>query len=156
MNENPLTKKKLSVILTNLMESLPLKSKPRSKHGVYIKSAKDECLRSSMRQRHGACLVYQRKVVATGCTYRSEQCPSRHSIHAEESVIKEFLRQCTRNGYPRSILKDCTLYVIRIGRENDTLKLSKPCKNCTKTMIKYKIPKVYFSIGVFDILNNKT
>lgn len=132
-----------------MSESFPLKLKPRSKHGVYIKSAKDECLRSSMRQRHGACLVYQGKIVATGCNYRSDQCHYGYSIHAEASAIQAFLKQGSRKGFNKSILQHCTLYVIRIGRKNANypLKLSKPCENCVSIMKKHKIKKVYWSIG---------
>lgn len=130
-----------------------IKELPR--HQRFIEVAKKVGLKSTLEHKHGACIVYRNKIVSTGYNYMLGQCnesyenhPKLLSIHAEVAAIKEFLRLGPRNGYNKQTLKDCKLYVVRIGKEsmNHPIKLSKPCKNCENTIKRFNIPKVYFSM----------
>jgi tRNA(Arg) A34 adenosine deaminase TadA len=101
-----------------------------------------QCKRSPMRSRHGAVIIYRNKVVAAASNYYVatrrpyEDC---RSIHAEVAVIVEFLKK-----YPRSSLRDATLVVVRVTRDGE-LSCSRPCTQCTNTILKYNVGKVIHS-----------
>ena len=48
-----------------------------------------------------------------------------------------------------------TVYVVRIGRTDGKLRLSKPCKNCERTMRLRGVKKCYYSIteGEYGCIN---
>lgn len=101
-----------------------------------------QCHRSPMRSRHGAVIIYRNKVVAAATnTYVASRRPydDYRSVHAEVAVIVEFLKK-----YPRSALREATLVVVRISRD-DELSCSRPCAKCTQTILKYNVGKVVHS-----------
>lgn len=132
--------------------SEPLRMKP--KHSRYIEAAIDESKKSCLYHKHGAILVYRNKIISTGYNYAIYNSGCFYTTHAEVSAIKEFLKLSSRKQIKRDILKDCILYVVRIGTENMNypMKLSKPCNNCLNFIKKHKVKKVYWSEddAVFD------
>ena len=128
-----------------MCKSIPLTENPR--HLKYIELLREQGKKSKMYHRHGACLVYRNKVISVGYNSMSHlngyttRADNLYSVHAEVSAIREFLRLAPRMGLKKNILKDCTLYVVRIGKESMDypLKLSKPCKNCMNFIKKYNI-----------------
>lgn len=59
------------------------------------------------------------------------------SIHAEKAAIMSVKR--------KSILKDCVLFVVRIGPDDESLMSSVPCDRCKNLINKVNIEKTYFS-----------
>lgn len=140
-----------------MCQSVPIKYVPR--HREYIELAKKESLKSKLCHRHGAVLVYRNKVLSVGYNYMRHNTFKNdnliYSMHAEVAAVREFIRLAPRMGIKKnikSILKDCTLYVVRTGTEsmNYPLKMSKPCKNCMSFIKKHNIKKVYWSIDMYE------
>ena len=105
-----------------------------------------------MQHRHGAVIVYRNKILAYGYNHmiwNNRNCF--YARHAEVDALLDFKKR----KIDRKILKDCTMYVIRIGKESMDYptKLSKPCKNCYNYIKKSGIKKVYFSTD-YEIENN--
>lgn len=101
-----------------------------------------QCKRSPMRNRHGAVIIYRNKIVAAASNfYVTGRRPYEdyRSVHAEVAVILEFLKR-----YPRVALRDATLVVVRLARDGE-ISCSRPCANCTQTIIKYNVGKVIHS-----------
>lgn len=115
----------------------------------YIDKAIIESFKSDLCHKHGAVLVYRGKIISIGHNHMVYNKHCLYSIHAEVSVIKEFLRLGKRRGFTKNILKDCILYVVRSGKEslNYPLKMSKPCNNCYNFIKKHKIRKVYWTMN---------
>ena len=123
------------------MELIPLDKKYTPRHDQYMRVAWEESLKSTMYQKHGACLVYRNKIVSTGYNYNihySHNCF--YAIHAEVSAIQNFLKQPWIKQ-KRIKLRECKIYVVRTGREsmNYPIKFSKPCNNCINFIKKHKI-----------------
>ena len=87
--------------------------------------------------KHGAIIVYKDKIIASGYNYYMGD----FSIHAEVAAISRIKRK------QKHILRDCDIYVVRIGpkRLNNPLKYSRPCPNCQDTIIKNNIKNAYYS-----------
>ena len=118
----------------------------------FIEIAIEQSLKSDMQHRHGAVIVYRNKVVAFGYNrmiWNNRNCF--YARHAEVDALKDFFIR----KLDKRILKDCTMYVIRIGKASMDYptKLSKPCKNCYNYIKKSGIKKVYFSTD-YEIENS--
>jgi tRNA(Arg) A34 adenosine deaminase TadA len=122
---------------------IPLNNEQTNKFREFLDIAKKESLKSEMKHKHGACIVYKNKIIASGYNYNVEGGTYGYSIHAELSAIQDLFKKYSK--YSRNILKDCIMYVIRIDKFNK-LTLSKPCKCCTNMIYKYKLKKVYWTI----------
>lgn len=133
--------------------SCGLDTKLRKREQYFINVALEESKKSTLYHKHGACLVYKNKIISTGYNFAIHNGPN-YTIHAEVSAILEFLKNGPRKRLNKNILKDCILYVVRVGKEsmNYPLKISRPCNNCYNFMKKYGIKKVYWSMNdeVFD------
>ena len=104
---------------------------------------KEECEKSWMRMRHGAIITFRGKVVAMSYNQplpSNYTCQNKYSVHAEVNVIKKFL-----SCYPKSMLKDCVLVVIRLNREHKICN-SMPCKPCQNYISKFAVRKVFYSV----------
>jgi deoxycytidylate deaminase len=123
------------------------------KDDTYLKIAAEIAKKSTMTQKHGCVIVYKKQVIATG--YNTMPNMFNHSLHAEINAIKKVKNR-------RYILKDCDLYIVRIGPDSleNVLKYSKPCANCTKCILNYKIRRVFYSTNFeydeFLLKNNLT
>jgi len=117
-----------------------VKAKDLKRHNKYIEVAKKLSMKSKMNHGHGCVLVYRKKIISVGYNDYSFQNIKKFSMHAEANAILSALKM----GYG-GILCDCKMYVIRIG-PNDTLKYSKPCRNCCKYIAKHNISKVFWSV----------
>lgn len=104
------------------------------------RSVLDKQFRRHRTSVHYAEIVKGRRVLASSFN-RVKACPEAHSLHAERSVVKALGNI--------NLLKGATLIVIRIGKNSDEFKNSKPCKHCEgflrSCMKKYKLSKVIYS-----------
>jgi deoxycytidylate deaminase len=99
-----------------------------------------------MNHKHGCVIVYNDKeIVAQGFNHDNCTMNDIYSVHAEVNAINQ-LRKNIRSKDKKFIQK-CSLYVVRVGSPlmNYPLKNSEPCENCTKSILKMGIPKVYYS-----------
>ena len=111
----------------------------------YIEYAVSVAKKSTMVQKHGCVIVHKNKVIAVGFNYAI--IPSRFSIHAEQDAINKAKKKLSR-----AELKNCKLYVVRIGQDSmeNPLKYSKPCPNCSISIHSAGIKSVYYSTN-FEI-----
>jgi len=67
------------------------------------------------------------------------------STHAEMDVIHKVLKSCKLQPFKDVIdLSDHVIVVVRFGRDGH-IKNSRPCNECLKLMVKYRIKKIIFS-----------
>ena len=97
--------------------------------------------KSSMEQKHGAVIVVDNEIIATGFNYHYEHMCHKNSIHAEVDALINV------KGRRRNLLTYAEMYVVRIGTKSMDcpLKYSRPCCDCQKAIKKYGIRKVYYS-----------
>jgi deoxycytidylate deaminase len=109
------------------------------KHDLFLSIAAKIAEKSTMQQKHGAVIVYKNKIIASGFNYNCSHMNNNYSIHAEVAAISQLF-------YNKALLEFCDIYVVRIAPAYDNcLKNSKPCKNCTKFINKYKLRNTYYS-----------
>lgn len=97
--------------------------------------------KSVMEHKHGAIIVLDNEIIATGFNYLYEHMCHKNSIHAEVDALLNV------KGRRRNMLTEAEMYVVRIGPRNMDcpLKYSRPCCDCQKAIMKYGIRKVYYS-----------
>jgi len=96
-----------------------------------------QAAKSPMGFRHGAVIVKKGNIVARGYNRYVLTCVySRLTIHAEVDAIG--------NCSPHD-LYGATLYVVCIGLKNEILRMSKPCRSCTKKIERSTLGGVYYS-----------
>ena len=139
-----------------MCKSIPLEllkdtQKYRKKHIKFIENAIKKAYQSPMYHKHGAVIVHRGKIIASGYNYLMPNKTYDYSIHAEVAAIKNFLK----NNKNTSILEECDLYVVRIGKKSMGFptKMSKPCKNCSKSINKYGLRSVYWTTD--EIINKQ-
>jgi deoxycytidylate deaminase len=105
---------------------------------IAIESAKNSTLK---RYRLG-CVIYDRNQYVTGYSHiHGVEVPSRKnkwSIHAEEMAI-------IKGSRSNIDFKNSIMIVVRINKNGDKLKMSKPCSICQNLINQVSIPKVYYS-----------
>lgn len=108
-----------------------------SRQNYYLYIASQIALKSEMKQKHGAVLVYKKDIISTGYNYMY----STYSIHAEVAAIASL------KGKDKEILSECELYVVRIGPKklSNILKYSKPCIACQNYIKKNFVKKTFYS-----------
>nr|QOI90435.1 hypothetical protein HWQ62_00299 [Pyramimonas orientalis virus] len=108
------------------------------KNETFLKIAAEVAKKSTMTQKHGCIIVHKKQVIATG--YNTMPSMFQNSLHAEINAINKLKNK-------QYVLKDCDLYIVRIGPDSlcNALKYSKPCPNCTRQILNNKIKKVYYS-----------
>lgn len=114
-----------------------------SSHIFFMECAIHEAKKSVMEQRHGAVIVKNNKIIASGHNCYTQHFKQSWSTHAEVSAILQLSKK------PRNFLKDCDMYVVRLGTKGMgyPLKLSKPCPCCKATINAMGIKRVYYSIN---------
>lgn len=112
------------------------------KHSFMVFAYK-EALKSTYKQRLGACLVSSGRIIATGYNQiryhriGSKWSSYESSLHAEVACL---------TSIDKSRIRNATLYILRISNKDDRPMLSYPCPNCIE-LIKYlDIKKVVYSI----------
>lgn len=109
---------------------------------TYIEYAATVAKKSTMVQKHGCVIVHKKKVIAVGFNF--SVIPCRLSIHAEHDAINKAKKQLSKAD-----LKNCQLYVVRIGQDSmeNPLKYSKPCPTCEMNInnIGLNPKKVFYS-----------
>jgi len=98
-------------------------------------------------------IVKDNKVVAAGFNqYTVNHYRHAWSVHAEVAAIMQL------RGKSPSFLRDCDMYVVRIGRRHSCpthpLRLSKPCANCEALIRERGIRRVFYSINEDVPINN--
>jgi deoxycytidylate deaminase len=116
------------------------------KQKYYLNIAAKIAIKSPMyNHKHGAIIVYRDKIIGSGYNYYM----SDFSIHAEVAAISSIRKK------QKHILNECDIYVVRIGpdRFNNPLKYSRPCTNCSNTIIKNNIKNAFYSTNYeYDII----
>jgi deoxycytidylate deaminase len=108
------------------------------KQKYYLNIAAKIAIKSPMfNHKHGAIIVYKDRIIGTGYNYYMAD----FSIHAEVAAIASIHKK------QKHILSECDIYVVRIGpdRFNNPLKYSRPCTNCSNTIIKNNIKNAFYS-----------
>lgn len=118
---------------------LPKTSSERQDY--FLKYAAKIAEKSIMEHKHGAIIVHENTIIATGYNYVYEHMCHNNSIHAEVDALMKV------KSKGKNILGETEMYVVRIGsrRLQRPLKYSKPCCDCQKAIRKYGIPRVYYS-----------
>ncbi len=108
-----------------------------------IKMLYKAAMKSEMNHRHGCIITYGGNIISSGYNhcykkYNSNNCEYlkfKYSVHAEICAIKKIKN--------KTILKKCTLYVIRIKNNQCcgtySIEYGYPCEHCMKIINKYKI-----------------
>jgi len=116
------------------------------KQKYYLNIAAKIAIKSPMyNHKHGAIIVYKDKIIGSGFNYYMAD----FSIHAEVAAIASIHKK------KKHILNECDIYVVRIGpdRFNNPLKYSRPCTNCSNTIIKNNIKNAFYSTNYeYDII----
>ena len=116
------------------------------KQKYYLNIAAKIAIKSPMyNHKHGAIIVYRDKIIGSGFNYYMGD----FSIHAEIAAIASIHKK------KKHILNECDIYVVRIGpdRFNNPLKYSRPCTNCSNTIIKNNIKNAFYSTNYdYDII----
>lgn len=119
-------------------------SSPKSsteRQSYFLECAAKIAQKSVMEHQHGAIIVLDNNIIATGFNYLYEHMCHTKSIHAEVDALLNV------KGRRRNMLGDAEMYVVRIGKKSmdRPLKYSRPCCDCQKAIMKYGIRKVYYS-----------
>lgn len=115
-----------------------------SRQHFFMQQAIKMAKKSTMLHKHGAVIVHNNEIIATGFNYPQYYMCHGFSIHAEVDAL-------TKVKGRKNILAEAELYVARIGKFNPScpssfcVKYSKPCKDCSKAIMKHGIRKVYYS-----------
>jgi len=94
--------------------------------------------KSTMLLRHGAIIISKNgEIIGQGYNHFTDYMSHQWSCHAEIAALLNIKNK-------REKLVDASLVVVRIG--NDGIpKLSKPCENCRKEILKFGIRRVFYS-----------
>ena len=103
--------------------------------------------RSDMLHRHGAVITRCGEIVARGFNKNVNHYHHVWSQHAEVDVICDLRRRFPVESRNRRWLRECRLYVVRVGPDalGNPLKNSLPCCNCTRAILDAQIPVVFYS-----------
>ena len=112
--------------------------------------------RSYMTQRHGAVIIRNGEIIARGNNRHMTHLNHVYSLHAEMDVIADLKRRYADQCKSKRWLKDCRLYVVRVGpdSQNNPLRMSKPCTNCKQAIQHTGIPIVFYSNEVSEEVCN--
>lgn len=122
----------------------------------YINAAILEARKSNMDQKHGCVIVYKGKIISKGYNHYIDYYNHLFSIHAEVNVLMKLKKlKITKKWKGAPDYNQCDMYVVRISNTLPLdLRISKPCANCAKTIVKFGIRNIYYSINFDDDINN--
>lgn len=135
---------KYSTIKYSILDSLNfpiINPKNRTeKQEYFLNKAAQIASNSNMAQRHGCVIIDENdEILSTGYNHTTTYMSHRWSIHAEIDAIRKIKKNID--------LSNTELYVVRIGtdRSGNPLKMSKPCDDCTRQILKSGIGKIYYT-----------
>lgn len=127
----------------------------RSKHEKFLSHAAKTAQKSTMEHKHGAVIVLDNEIIASGYNHLEEFMCHNFSIHAEVDAILKAKKKSKKQKFD---LSDAEMYVVRIGsiRMDFPLKYSKPCPDCEKAITKHGLRRIYYSTNkeFLDYCNN--
>ena len=94
--------------------------------------------KSRMNQRHACFIVHNGRVLSEGFNYLTEHFHHKYSIHAEVATLMKL------KHLPKSVLKECHMFVFRVSRSNE-FRMSKPCADCEKAIKDANISRIYYT-----------
>lgn len=98
--------------------------------------------KSNMKHKHGALILKHGEIIGEGTNKIVDFMCHQYSIHSEVAAILSLKRQ-HRN---KKFLEDAILIVVRVtGNMHQNFRMSSPCENCAKEIIKNGIKTVYYS-----------
>jgi deoxycytidylate deaminase len=113
-----------------------------NKHKKYIFEAMKLAKKSNLRQKHGSVIVHNGDIIASGYNNNELGTDVIFSRHAEFDSISKIKRLRNIN---KNLFANCTIYIVRISTENNSLKCSKPCLACMQYILKCGIKKIIYS-----------
>jgi deoxycytidylate deaminase len=119
---------------------------------AFLRRAAAIAMKSPHKQhRHGCVIVRGDEIVSEGFNHNFVHLYHKHSIHAEVDALN-------KTKHNRGFLKQCDMYVVRIGTVSQgyPLKLSKPCQDCTKAILRSGIRRVFYSEGEMPMQPGRT
>jgi tRNA(Arg) A34 adenosine deaminase TadA len=111
-------------------------------HEEYVRLASREALRSYLGKRHGCVIVHRGRPVVCAYNRPPSNSITTWSFHAEKEAIHR-----AKSILPRPYLKECVIYIVRIGHHANDLRNSKPCRACQKEILRAGIRTCYYSFG---------
>jgi deoxycytidylate deaminase len=111
------------------------------KQEKYMRRAAKIATKSNCVQQQHGCIIVNRKtdeIVSEGYNHYTKHSEYCFTCHSEVDAINKIKK------YPKQLIKDLDLYVVRIG-PNEALKYSKPCSGCARAISKFGIKRAYFS-----------
>lgn len=110
------------------------------KQEYFLNKAAQIASNSNMAQRHGCVIIDENnEILSTGYNHTTTYMSHKWSIHAEIDAIRKIKKNTD--------FSNTELYVVRIGtdRSGNPLKMSKPCDDCTRQILKSGIGKIYYT-----------
>lgn len=125
----------VSICLVNL------KNMRRCRGNPFVERAVQEALKSTMDHKLGSVVVYGNEIISMGHNKHCDTMSNLWSFHAEVAALMQLKR------LPRSQLKECEMYVVRIGPPSSkcAVRMSKPCKHCAKFIEDMGIRRVFYT-----------
>lgn len=107
----------------------------------FILKAKQLASKSTMSHKHGCVIVKNGDIISTGINKYINYFEHQYSIHAEVDAINKIKRK------GKKFLINCDVYIVRISNyNNDILRLSHPCLQCTRVLLKYGVRRIFYSV----------
>ena len=111
----------------------------RRRAQVYVHAAVSEALKSSMGFAHGCVVVRRGRIVGRGHNVYVHGHGARRSVHAEIAALNSIKSS--------KMLRDATVYVVRLSRDTTRLMCSKPCPACAHVLERTAgVRAVYYSV----------
>jgi deoxycytidylate deaminase len=109
---------------------------------LFFQQAARAAQQSSMTHKHGCVIVFPKGDTVSGWNHHDIHLTESFSIHAEIDA----LYKASKAGK----LHDTHMYVVRIGVDANTLKLSRPCSACRQKIESVGIRKIFYSTDGFS------
>jgi deoxycytidylate deaminase len=103
--------------------------------------AKNEALKSTMNNKHGAVIFKGRELISIGYNqnFNREIYKNKYSIHAEIDALMKAIKA-------KKDIRGATMIVVRIAwKHNNSFIMSKPCDDCANAIIKNEIGTVFYT-----------
>lgn len=111
----------------------------------FLKKAKQVATKSTMYQMHGCVIVRNNIIVSSGYNRNVKFFEHHQSIHAEVDALNKLGKK------NKKFLSECDVYVVRIATDDkNILRLSRPCENCARALLKSKVRNIYYSVDNED------
>jgi deoxycytidylate deaminase len=107
--------------------------------------AKRCALQSKMKQKHGAVIILDGRVISYGWNHTIKGSSTgkgndANSFHAEVDAL------CRMQKKYMALLPRCTMYVVRVTADATNFRNSKPCERCRRTIELARIGKTIYSV----------